>query len=54
MIADFEALQESETSEINVKRVKNQEICQKRDCEFPCAYSSKTIIDSGKKPRATR
>ena len=37
MIADYEDLQESEGSEIYVKRFRSQEVFVKGDHEFPCA-----------------
>ena len=37
MIADYEDLQETEVSEIDVKRFENQEAFVKGDYEFPCA-----------------
>ena len=37
MIADFEDVQESEVTDIYVKRWKNQEVFVKGNCDYPCA-----------------
>ena len=37
MLEDYEDLQESEATEIYVKRFKNQEVFVKEHFEFPCA-----------------
>ena len=40
MIADNEDMQDSEASEINVKRFKSQEVFVKAEDEFSCANGS--------------
>ena len=54
MIAGNDGLQESEASEIYVKRFTCQEVFVKECYEFSGSWSSKTVIDSRVMPRARR
>ena len=45
MIADYEDLQKSEASEMNVKDFKNQEVFVKEDYEFQCAKGTLKLPD---------
>ena len=44
MIADYDDLQESETSEIHVKRFKSREVFVKGEYEFPCANGTLDVL----------